>query len=96
MAFVHGEGKESCLVAIFGVDPVQFAPYASKILKKTIPADDHQAVRQAANDPRVKADFLKLLDQIGKSHKFNSFEKVKNCYLDIEPFTIENELLTPT
>jgi long-chain acyl-CoA synthetase len=95
-AFVHGEGKESCLVAIFGVDPVQFAPYASKILKTTVPAEDTEAVRQAANDPRVKGAFLKLLDKIGKDHKFNSFEKIKNCYLDVEPFTIENEMLTPT
>jgi long-chain acyl-CoA synthetase len=95
-AFVHGEGKESCLVAVFGVDPVQFAPYASKILKTTVPAEDPEAIRQAANDPRVKGAFLKLLDKIGKDHKFNSFEKVKNCYLDVEPFTIENEMLTPT
>ncbi|KAL1843008.1 hypothetical protein VTJ49DRAFT_3485 [Mycothermus thermophilus] len=96
MAFVHGEPKESSLVAVFGIDPVTFAPYASKILKKSVPADDKEALRTAANDPRVKADFLRLLDKIGTSHKFNSFEKVKNCYFDIEPFSIENELLTPT
>ncbi|KAL2258006.1 hypothetical protein VTK26DRAFT_8847 [Humicola hyalothermophila] len=95
-AFVHGEPKESCLVAVFGIDPVTFAPFASKVLKTTVSAEDKEALKKAANDPRVKGAFLKLLDQIGKSHKFNSFEKVKNCYLDIEPFTIENELLTPT
>lgn len=95
-AFVHGEPKEASLVAVFGIDPVNFAPYAGKILKKAVSVDDKDALKQAANDPRVKGAFLKLLDQIGKNHKFNSFEKVKNCYLDIEPFTIENELLTPT
>jgi long-chain acyl-CoA synthetase len=95
-AFVHGEGKESCLVAVFGIDPVQFAPFASKILKKTVSPDNLVELKAIANDTRVKGAFLKLLDQIGKSHKFNSFEKVRNCYLDIEPFTIENELLTPT
>ncbi|AEO61871.1 hypothetical protein MYCTH_2141082 [Thermothelomyces thermophilus ATCC 42464] len=95
-AFVHGDPKESCLVAVFGIDPVTFAPYASKILKKSVAAEDKDALREAANDPRVKGAFLKLLDQIGTRHKFNSFEKVKNCIFDIEPFTIENELLTPT
>lgn len=95
-AFVHGDPKEAQLVAIFGIDPVHFAPYASKILKKSIPETDLPALKEAANDPRVKGAFLKLLDQIGKSHKFNKFEMVKNCYLDIDPFTIENELLTPT
>ncbi|KAK3343787.1 hypothetical protein B0T25DRAFT_307534 [Lasiosphaeria hispida] len=96
MAFVHGDPKESSLVAVFGIDPIHFAPYASRILKKTIEADDRAGLKMAANDPRVKGAFLKLLDQIGKSHKFNNFENVKNCFLDIEPFTIENELLTPT
>ncbi|KAK0705002.1 hypothetical protein B0H67DRAFT_592918 [Lasiosphaeris hirsuta] len=96
MAFVHGDPKESSLVAVFGIDPVHFAPYASRILKKTVEADDRAGLKTAANDPRVKGTFLKLLDQIGKSHKFNNFEKVRNCFLDIEPFTIENELLTPT
>ncbi|KAJ4307117.1 medium-chain fatty acid-CoA ligase faa2 [Collariella sp. IMI 366227] len=95
-AFVHGDPKEASLVGVFGIDPVQFAPYASKILKKAVPEDDRAVLRQAANDPRVKGTFLKLLEKIGKSHKFNSFEKVRNVYLDIEPFTIENELLTPT
>jgi len=96
MAFVHGEGKESALVAVFGVDPVHFAPFASKILKKNIDPTDIAGIKAVANDPRIKTALLKILDQIGKSHKFNSYEKVKNFYLDVEPFTMENELLTPT
>ncbi|KAB5582592.1 long-chain fatty acid CoA ligase-like protein [Coniochaeta sp. 2T2.1] len=95
-AYVHGDPKESCLVSVMGIDPVNFAPYVSGILKKEISASDVQALKVAANEPKVKKDFLKRLDAIGKSHKFNSFEKVKNVYLDIEPFTMENELLTPT
>jgi long-chain acyl-CoA synthetase len=96
MAFVHGDPKQSSLVAVFGVDPDQFAPFASKILQKTIPAGDKAALRAAANSPPVKKAFLKKLDDIGKHHKFNSYERVRNCYLDIEPFSMENELLTPT
>ncbi|KAH6621301.1 hypothetical protein B0J18DRAFT_432117 [Chaetomium sp. MPI-SDFR-AT-0129] len=96
MAFVHGDGKESSLVGVFGVDPVTFAPYASNILKRPVPAEDKEAVVQAANDPRVKGAFLKLLDKIGQRQRFNSFEKVRNCHFEIEPFSIENELLTPT
>jgi long-chain acyl-CoA synthetase len=33
---MHGDPKESCLVAVFGIDPVTFAPYAGKILKKPV------------------------------------------------------------
>ncbi|KAK0635083.1 hypothetical protein B0T17DRAFT_612004 [Bombardia bombarda] len=95
-AYVHGDPKESSLVGVFGIDPVHFAPFASRILKKTAAAEDLAALKVVANDVRVKTAFLKLLDGIAKSHKFNNFEKVKNCYLDIDPFTIENDLLTPT
>ncbi|KAI1298651.1 AMP-binding enzyme [Xylaria venustula] len=96
MAYVHGEGTQSSLVAIFGVDPVNFAPFASKILKQTIAPEDISAIKNAAKDPRVVKAVLKHLDEIGKKQKFNGYERVKNCVLDVEPFSIENELLTPT
>jgi long-chain acyl-CoA synthetase len=95
-AFVHGDPVQASLVGIFGIDPEQFAPFASGILKKTVPANDPTALRAAANHPSVREAFLKKLDQIARDHKFNSFEKIRNCYLEIDPFTIENELLTPT
>ncbi|KAI1817566.1 AMP-binding enzyme [Poronia punctata] len=96
MAYVHGEGTQSALVGIFGVDPEGFAPFASKILKKTIAPGDIDAVKVAAKDPRVVKAVLKHLDDIGRKHKFNGYERVRNCLLDVEPFSVENELLTPT
>jgi len=96
MAYVHGDPSQSTLVGIFGVDPPAFAQFASKVLKKTISPDDLEAIRVATKDLRVRKAFLKHLDAIGKSHKFNGYERVRNAFLDIEPFTIENELLTPT
>ncbi|KAJ9141897.1 Long chain acyl-CoA synthetase 7, peroxisomal [Pleurostoma richardsiae] len=96
MAYVHGDPKQHCLVGVFGIDPEHFAPFSSKILNKTISPTDRDGLRAAANDPRVRKAFLKLLDGIGRHHKFNSYERVRNCYMDIEPFTIDNELLTPT
>ncbi|KND94500.1 Long chain acyl-CoA synthetase 7, peroxisomal [Tolypocladium ophioglossoides CBS 100239] len=95
-AYVHGDAKESDLVAIFGIDPENFPVFASKVLKETVSASDSEAVKKAALNPKVRKAFLKVLDDIGRKHKFNSFEKVRNVYLDIEPFSIENELLTPT
>ncbi|KAI1825109.1 AMP-binding enzyme [Xylaria intraflava] len=96
MAYVHGEGTQSSLVGIFGVDPVNFAPFASEILKKTIAPDDVAAVKAAGTDQRVIKAVLKQLDDIAKKQKFNGFERVKSCVLDVEPFSVENELLTPT
>ncbi|ETS77533.1 hypothetical protein PFICI_11407 [Pestalotiopsis fici W106-1] len=96
MAFVHGDGTQSHLVGIFGVDPATFGPFASKVLKKTVAADDLEAIKAAAKDPRVIKAFVKHLDDIGRKNKFNGYERVKNVVLEIEPFTIANELLTHT
>ncbi|QPG97472.1 hypothetical protein C2857_006376 [Epichloe festucae Fl1] len=95
IGYVHGDAKESTLVAIFGVDPENFPAWASKILGRKVSTrvDDMKA---AAKDPKVRQAFLKVLDNIGRKAKFNSFEKVRGAYLDVEPFSIDNELLTPT
>ncbi|KAE8449721.1 hypothetical protein EG329_007496 [Mollisiaceae sp. DMI_Dod_QoI] len=95
-AYVHGDSTQAFLVSIFGIDPVAFAPFASNVLKKPVKAEDIEAVKAAARDVRVKKAVLKELEKIGKKNKFNSYERVRNCHLEIEPFTIENELLTPT
>lgn len=95
-AFVHGDSTQSFLVAIFGIDPASFAPFASVVLKETISASDIAAVKAAANDVRVKKAVHKELEKIAKKSKFNSWERVRNFRLEIEPFTVDNELLTPT
>ncbi|PHH59025.1 hypothetical protein CDD81_3938 [Ophiocordyceps australis] len=96
MAYVHGDSKESELVGIFGIEPETFPAFATKVLKENVPATDLEAVKKAAQNPRVRKAFLKILDDIARKHKFNKFEKVRNVHLDVEPFTVENELLTPT
>ncbi|KAK5997831.1 Acyl-CoA ligase [Cladobotryum mycophilum] len=96
MAYVHGDAKESNLVAIFGIDLDNFPAWASKVLGETLTKEDLPAIKAAANNPKVKQEFLKILDRIGRKQKFNSFERVRNVYLDIEPFTVDNELLTPS
>lgn len=95
-AFVHGDSTQAFLVSVFGVDPVAFAPFASAVLNKTVDPTDLLAVKAAADDERVKKAVLNELDRIGKKSKFNSYERVRKVHLEIEPFTIENELLTPT
>lgn len=93
MVFVYGEFKELSLVVVFGIDFVYFVFYVSKIFKQNIFVEDKVVFKVVVNDLRVKGVLLKLLDNIGKSYKFNSYEKVKNIYLDIEFFLIENEFL---
>ena len=95
-AYVHGDSVQTFLVALFGVLPETFAPFASKVLGKSIAATDLQAVAAACKDAKVRAAVVKELDKVGKKNKFAGYERVRNCYLYLEPFTIDNELLTPT
>ncbi|KAM3476417.1 hypothetical protein MY8738_006943 [Beauveria namnaoensis] len=95
-AYVHGDSKESTLVAIFGVDPENFPPFASKVLGRTVAAGDVAGINAAAREPKVKEAVLKVLDKIGRGHKFNNWERVRNVHLLLDPFTPDNGLLTPT
>ncbi|RKF57236.1 Long chain acyl-CoA synthetase 7, peroxisomal [Erysiphe neolycopersici] len=96
LIYVHGDSTQSFLVALCGIDPATFAPFASNILSKPIDADDIEAVREAARDIKVRQAVIKEMDRIGRNNKFNSFERVRNVWLEVEPFTILNDLLTPT
>lgn len=95
-AFVHGDSTQAFLVSVFGVDPATFAPFASSVLKKTISPTDIASIKAAAIDNKVRKAVLKELDKIGKKSKFNGWERVRSVHLAVEPFTIDNELLTPT
>ena len=96
MAYVHGDSMQTFLVAIFGVQPDMFAPLASKILGKTIEASDTAAIKAACEDHRVLKAVQADLDRVGRKNKFAGYERVRKCRLLVDPFTIDNELLTPT
>jgi long-chain acyl-CoA synthetase len=95
-AYVHGDSVQTFLVAIFGVQPDTFAPFASKVLGREILPTDMQAIAAAAADVKVRKAVCKDLDAVGRKNKFAGYERVRNCYLMLDPFSIENELLTPT
>ncbi|KAI5236396.1 acetyl-CoA synthetase-like protein [Aureobasidium subglaciale] len=95
-AYVHGDSDRAFLVAIFGIQPDTFAPFASKVLGRQLGATDFKALEAAAQDVKVRHAVLKELDKIGKKNKFNRYEMVRNVRLMLEPFTVDNELLTPT
>ena len=95
-AYVHGDSMQTFLVAIFGVLPEAFAPFASKVLGRSVAATDLQAIDAACKNARVRAAVVKELDKVGKKNSFAGYERVRNARLCLEPFTIDNELLTPT
>ncbi|KAI9725514.1 MAG: hypothetical protein M1828_003185 [Chrysothrix sp. TS-e1954] len=95
-AYVHGDSTQSSLVMIGAIAPEMFAPFASKVLGKTIAESDLAAQQAAAKNPKIRKAIMSELNKVGKKNKFNNWERVRNVMMLLEPFSIENELLTPT
>lgn len=95
-AYVHGDSSQAYLVMIAAVMPDAFALFAGKVLGKQIAATDYPAIVAAAGEQKVRQAVLKDLDKVGRKSKFNSYERVRNVVIMLEPFTMDNELLTPT
>ena len=53
-------------------------------------------VTQYYDDVDLKNDIVKQLEVFGKENGFKGFEIVKKVYISKEPFTVENDLVTPT
>lgn len=95
-AYVHGDSTQSFLVGLFGIMPVEFAAFAGKVLGETIDPTDVEKLKEVCKNKKVEKAVLKEMDKVGKKAKFNSYERVRAIRLMVDPFTIENELLTPT
>lgn len=94
--YVHGDSLQTFLVGIFGVAPDMFAPFASKVLGRNIGATDLDAIKAALTDEKIRQAVLRDLERVAKKHKLAGYERVRNVSLKLEPFTVENNLLTPT
>jgi long-chain acyl-CoA synthetase len=59
--YVHGDSLQSYLLAVVIPDPAQLAAVASKILGKTIAAEDQRELVQACRDDRINRHILETL-----------------------------------
>jgi long-chain acyl-CoA synthetase len=90
---VHGDSQQTCLVSIIGVDPEPFAAWATKVLRRPISPTEIESVY---NEKLIKRQLLRDLEHLATKKKLQGFEKVKAVHIASEPFTVENDLLTPT
>eukprot|EP01125_Pyxidicula_operculata_P000757 TRINITY_DN1068_c5_g1_i1.p1 TRINITY_DN1068_c5_g1~~TRINITY_DN1068_c5_g1_i1.p1 ORF type:complete len:656 (-),score=167.42 TRINITY_DN1068_c5_g1_i1:1428-3395(-) len=89
--FVHGEPTKSCLIAIVVPDKESITTWAQSLKKPN--ASDFDAL---CTDPQVNKIILDSLAAQAKNFKFKGFETIRAIYLSSEPFTVENQLITPT
>ncbi|KAI6692459.1 hypothetical protein NL676_020169 [Syzygium grande] len=88
--FVYGDSLNSYLVAVVTVDPEALKEWAASQDIK------YEALEQLCNDRRAQEAVLAEMDAIGREAELRGFEYVKAVTLVLEPFTVENGLLTPT
>ncbi|XP_060179278.1 long chain acyl-CoA synthetase 6, peroxisomal-like isoform X3 [Lycium barbarum] len=88
--FIHGDSLNASLVGIVCVDPDMLKAWA---MNEGIKNKD---MKQLCTDPRAKAAVLKDMDTVGKEAQLRGFEFARAITLVLEPFAMENDLLTPT
>ncbi|CAN0856680.1 Long chain acyl-CoA synthetase 7, peroxisomal [Linum grandiflorum] len=88
--FVYGDSFNSSLVAVVAVDPDVLRDWAASQGIK------YQNLEQLCKDRRTRAAVLAEMDAIGREAQLRGFEFAKAVTLVLEPFTLENGLLTPT
>lgn len=87
--FVHGESLKSCLVAIVVPDQAAVSNWCK------LNNIEGSWTEQCKNQD-VKKMLIEDVVAIGKKAGLKSFEQVKDIYVEADPFSIDNELLTPT
>ncbi|PWY99265.1 acetyl-CoA synthetase-like protein [Testicularia cyperi] len=95
-ALVHGDSYNDYLICVSVPEPTTFAPFASKLLGRTIAPEDTASLSEACKDPKVVAGYLAQYTKIARQNKLKGYEYIKGLYLTMEPFSVENGLLTPT
>jgi len=89
-AFVHGDSLESTLVAIIVPDEEELDAWAKRM---KIP---FKSFAELVANPAVKQAVSEEMSAVAKEAGLKGFEQVKSIHLCPEPFSVENDLLTPT
>ena len=89
---VYGDSYKNHLVSIIVPNKAKVVDFL-KTIKIECNKDNCQ---EYFENEELKKEILKDMDSFAKKADFKGFEKVKNIYLSREPFTVENDLCTPT
>lgn len=94
--FSHGDFTQSYLVGVLGITPESLRKFLSDNQlfdeKQLLSLDDNQLLHYA-NKPEARRCLLAYLNS---KATVQGFEKLHNIYVDYEPLSLGNNLLTPT
>lgn len=93
--YVHGDSVQLYLVGVCGVDFERGLAFLNDVCGyNKLDMTQHELVDEI-NKVENKRKFLKVLnDAVG--NKLNGFEKLHNVYIELNPLTVERNVVTPT
>ncbi|KAG8887967.1 hypothetical protein FRB98_008640 [Tulasnella sp. 332] len=87
--YVHGDSLRDHLIAVVVPDPV--------VLSQVVGYDASGSnLRKACDDPKTADKVLKMLSETAHKAGLKGFEQIKAVHLTTEPFSVENNMMTPT
>lgn len=87
---VYGDSLKNCCVGIIVPNPAAVKEWAAENGKD---ASNYNALLKMAD---LKKAIMDELDTLGKAQKLSSLERPRDFYITSEPFSVENDILTPT
>ena len=94
--WLYGDSFQPHLVGVVVPEPEPFASFAGRVLGRRVSPSDAGALDAAARDPAVVEALLREFIAHGKREKLGTLEFVRALKIRMEPFSPENNMLTPT
>ena len=88
-SFVYGDSLQASLVAVVVPDPDQLPAWAKA---EGINGD----LAELCKNEKVIKHYLTIINSFSKENNLKGFEIPRAVHLDPVPFSVENEILTPT
>jgi len=88
--FVYGDSREAVLLAVVIPEEPTLANWATKA------GLNFKNFKELCALSKVHDKILEEIATTSKQQKFRGFEMIKEVMIDCEPFSIENDLVTPT
>ncbi|KAJ1964490.1 medium-chain fatty acid-CoA ligase faa2, partial [Dipsacomyces acuminosporus] len=93
-AFIHGDSLQSQLVAVI-------VPSEEFIRREVAEVDSlshlsESSFKQICDDKETAKHIISVINAWGRKNDLKGYEIPKNIHLESEPFSVENDILTPT
>ncbi|CAG8723154.1 9028_t:CDS:2, partial [Ambispora leptoticha] len=90
--YVHGDSVRTFLVGITVPNVELFIPWAQKVLG----GGGNKTLQELISDKQVRNALVRHLNEVGKKAGLKGFEQIRAIFIDTVPFSVENNLVTPT